>query len=348
MLLKEGADMFGIFVRLLASLFMLYAGGCGNAKVRTDETTQAYVPVELLRTEPAYLSEIKPDTPITLYFQGVPIDFKSSTGDVIVKGQTVTFTVRKGDFIGGYPCVRVGWRTGRRIPMRWNRLTIEDDLQTLTWTSKPLPSKSTRWVAAIEADAVEPKKSMPVKFLRAEPPLGTLITDTDPILLYFDNRPRHVQIMKAPYYISKAIVKDNTVEISQTPEAISRPRRFAGMSFWVKWTDGNQRVYYKNFVRPPEDRVASFLRADPLRGSSMRAIDTVVLYFDAVPFDVEIRPSLPNVGHPIIRGKTVEVPITHPIKEPSLNFRVVWWSKSKKRQTSILLFYSIREVAPEE
>lgn len=61
------------------------------------------IPVKLLRTEPERLSQIKPDTTITLYFQGVPIDFKSSTGDVIVKGNGVAFTVRKGDFIGGTP-----------------------------------------------------------------------------------------------------------------------------------------------------------------------------------------------------------------------------------------------------
>ena len=240
--------MLRMLVRLFASLFVLCVSGCGDAKVRSGETPQASVRVELLRTEPAYLSEIKPDTAITLYFQGVPIDFKSSTGDVSVRGETVTFTVRKGDFIGEYPRVRVGWRTGRQIPMQWKRLTVEDTGEKLAWTSKKIPGLSTRWLAAIETDGVEPKENMPVNFLRADPPSGSLITDTDTLTLYFDNRPRHVHILQAPSYISRAIVKGNTVEVSCKPTKTTR--MFPTMSFRVKWTDGNQLLYYKNFVRP--------------------------------------------------------------------------------------------------
>lgn len=335
-----------MLARLLASLFVLYISGCGDAKTRTDETPQAYVSVKLLRTEPAYLSEIKPDTAITLYFQGVPIDFTSSTGDVILKGQTVTFTVRKSDFIRGRPLVTIRWRTERKGRMKWKRLTIEDDdLQTLTWTSKALPGPTDlMWKDAIETDGGGPEKNMPVKFLRSEPPVGSWITDTDTIILYFQNRPKHVKIMKYDRHISQAIVKGNTVEISPNPQTRSRSRKLGGQtSFWVKWTDDNQYLYYKNFV-PPEDRPTSFLRADPPGDSSIRAIDTVVLYFDAVPFDVEIPRSPPNVGPPIVRGKTVEIPITHPIRERSLGFSVVWWSESKRKYDETSLYYKNPEV----
>ena len=235
---------------MLVFLTLLFFSFIGIANADLDNGD---IPVKLLRTEPERLSQIKPDTTITLYFQGVPIDFKSSTGDVIVKGNSVAFTVRKGDFIGGTPVVRVGWKV-KGIPIRWHRLALKDDLQTLTWTSKPLPSKCTLWLDAIETDAVAPEKNMPVKLIRVEPPLGNLITDTDTITLYFDNRPRHVKIVNAPnYIISKVIVKGNTVEIFQNPKTFSWARRFGGISFWVKWTDGNQFLYYKNFVHPPKD-----------------------------------------------------------------------------------------------
>lgn len=236
-----------ILAILLVSVLVIYISGCNYSKV-----PEADIPVKLLRTEPERLSQIKPDTTITLYFQGVPIDFKSSTGDVIVKGNSVAFTVRKGDFIGGKPVVRVGWKV-KGLPLRWHRLALEDDLQTLTWTSKPLPSKSTLWLDAIETDAVAPKKNMPAKLIRVDPPRDSLITDTDTITLYFDNRPKHFKVVNAPYYISKAILKDNTVEIFQTPKTVSKYRRFGGTSFWVKWTDGNQWLYYKHFVHSPED-----------------------------------------------------------------------------------------------
>lgn len=237
-----------ILAILLGSVLVIYISGCNYSKV-----PEADIPVKLLRTEPGRLSQIKPDTTITLYFQGVPIDFKSSTGDVIVKGNTVAFTVRKGDFIGGRPLLRVGWKE-KGMPLRWHRLALEDDLQTLTWTSKRLPSKSTLWLDAIETDAVAPKKNMPVKLIRVDPPRGSLITDTDTITLYFDNRPQHVKVVNAPnYIISKAIVKGNTVVIFQHPKTFSRARRYGGLNFWVKWTDGNQSLYYKNFVHSPED-----------------------------------------------------------------------------------------------
>lgn len=329
-----------MLVRLLASLFVLYVGGCGDAKVRTHETLQAYVPVKLLRTEPENLAEIKPDTPMTLYFQGMPIDFKSSTGDVIVKGNTVAFTVRKSDFIRGHPVVTIRWRTERGGRMKSKRLTIEEDLQTLMWTSKALPGPTNlMWNDAIETDGVGPEKNTPVKFLRAVPPLGSLITDTDTIILYFDNRPKAVKIMKLDRHISKAIVKGNTVEISPNPQTHSRARKLGGSTiFWVKWTDGNHYIHYKNFI-PPEDRPANFLRADPPSGSPISDVDALVLYFDAVPFDVEIRDASSRVGPPIVGDKTVEVPITHPIKEGSLGFSVVWWSKSKKKYNVTSLFY---------
>ncbi len=236
-------------MKMLVFLTILFFSciGIGNA-----DLDNADIPVKLLRTEPERLSQIKPDTTITLYFQGVPIDFKSSTGDAIVKGNSVAFTVRKGDFIGGKPVLRVGWKV-KGLPLRWHRLALEDDLQTLTWTSKRLPSKSTLWLDAIETDAVAPKKNMPAKLIRVDPPRDSLITDTDTITLYFDNRPKHFKVVNAPYYISKAILKDNTVEIFQTPKTVSRARRFGGTSFWVKWTDGNQWLYYKHFVHSPED-----------------------------------------------------------------------------------------------
>ena len=237
-------------MKMLVFLTLLFFSFIGIADVGLDN---ADIPIKLLRTEPERLSQIKPDTTITLYFQGVPIDFKSSTGDVIVKGNSVAFTVRKGDFIGGDPVVRVGWKV-KGMPIRWHRLALEDDLQTLTWTSKPLPSKSTLWLDVIETDAVAPEKNMPVKLIRVEPPLGSLITDTDTITLYFDNRPKHAKVVNAPnYIISKAILKGNTIEIFQKPKTVSWARRFARMSFWVKWTDGNKFLYYKNFVHPPKD-----------------------------------------------------------------------------------------------
>ena len=339
--------MLRMLVQLLASLFVLYISGCGEAKVRTAETPQAYVPVKLLRTEPKYLSEIKPDTAITLYFQGVPIDFTSSTGDVIVRGQTVTFTVRKPDFITGFPVVTIRWRTQREGWLTWKRLTIEnDDRHPLAWTSNALPGPTNLiWKDAIETDGGGPETNMPVEFLRSEPPVGSWITDTDPIILYFQNRPKQVKILKHDCHISQAIVKGNTVEISPNPQTRSRLRKLGGWTtFWVKWTDGNQYLSYKNFVRP-EDRTASFLRADPPGGSSIRAIDTVVLYFDAVPFDVEIQSALPNIGPPIVRGKTVEIPILPPIRERSVRFSVVWWSKSKKKYDARSLNYKNPEVA---
>ena len=334
-----------MLVRLLASLFVLYISGCGDAKVRTHETPQAYLPVKLLRTEPKYLAEIKPDTPMTLYFHGMPIDFKSSTGDVIVKGNTVAFTVRKADFIRGHPVVTIRWRTERGEPMKWKRLTIEEDLQTLTWTSKALPGPTNlMWKDAIETDGGGPEKNMPVAFLRSEPPVGSWITDTDTIILYFQNRPKHVKIMKYDRHISQAIVKGNTVEISPNPQTRSRSRKLGGRtSFRVKWTDGNQYLSYKNSV-PPEDRPASFLRADPPGDSSISDVGTVVLYFDAVPLDVEIPRSPPNVGPPIVSGKTVEVPILPPIRERFVRFSVVWWSKSKKKYDATSLYYKNPEV----
>ena len=98
---------------------------------------------------------------------------------------------------------------------------------------------------AIETDAVASEKNMPVKLIRVEPPRGSLITDTDTITLYFNNRPKHVKVVNAPnYIISKAIVKGNTVEIFQNPKTFSWARRFGGISFWVKWTDGNQRILF--------------------------------------------------------------------------------------------------------
>ena len=162
-----------MLVRLLASLFVLYVGGCGDAKVRTHETLHAYVPVKLLRTEPENLAEIKPDTPMTLYFQGMPIDFKSSTGDVIVKGNTVAFTLRKSDFIRGHPVVTIRWRTERGGRMKSKRLTIEEDLQTLMWTSKALPGPTNlMWNDAIETDGVGPEKKYTREVTSGSAPLG--------------------------------------------------------------------------------------------------------------------------------------------------------------------------------
>ena len=232
--------MFRILATLILSLLTVYITGCPHAgKVSTDEATQENVLVKLLRTDPEHLFQIKPDTTLTLYFDGVPTDFTSSTGEAIVTGKTVEVVLRKGDFIGGSPHVRIGWRENKQTPITWKHLALGDNGH-LVWTSKNLPTKHMKWLDAIEIDSVETQEGVPVNFLRADPPNQSSIVGVDTITLYFDNRPTHVKIMKASWCISKAIVKGNTVEVSRNPT-----RRSPYIGFTVRWRDGNQQLNYK-------------------------------------------------------------------------------------------------------
>ena len=155
---------------------------------------------------------------------------------------------------------------------------------------------------------------MKAKYLRTDPPESTSIHDTDTITLYFDNRPTDVKITKASEEITKAIVRGNTVEISNT-----HPGGKPYIHFTVTWRDGKKRLEYPN--RDPAYREAKFLRADPPDRSSIIGVNTVILYFHDIPIDFKIRKSTSkSIGAPIVKDNTVEIPITHPIREPTIGF----------------------------
>ena len=155
-----------------------------------------------------------------------------------------------------------------------------------------------------------------MNFLRADPPDGSPINKVETITLYFDNRPTHVKITKASRYVSKAIVRGNTVEIS-----ITHPIGSPHVHFTVSWTGGKKKQLIYEFEPLPFLKV----RTDPPSSKSIHDVETITLYLDKMPTDVEIwNASSKSIGAPIVKGKTVEVPITHPIKTPYVSFTVAW------------------------
>lgn len=154
-----------------------------------------------------------------------------------------------------------------------------------------------------------------MNFLRADPPKGSPINKVETITLYFDNRPTHVKITKASRYVSQAIVRGNTVEIS-----IAHPISSPYVHFTVSWIGGKKRLVYA-FEPLPFVKV----RTDPPSSKSIHDVETITLYFDRIPMDVEIwNVSSKSIGEPIVKDKTVEIPLTHPIKTPYVSFTVAW------------------------
>ena len=154
-----------------------------------------------------------------------------------------------------------------------------------------------------------------MNFLRSDPPDLSPINKVETITLYFDNRPTKVKITQASRYVSKAIVKGNTVEIS-----ITHPIGSPYVHFTTSWTGGKKRLVYE-FVPLPFVKVPT----DPPSSKSIHDVDTITLFLDKTPTDVEIwNSSSKSIGAPIVKGKTIEVPITHPIKTPYASFTVAW------------------------
>lgn len=185
---------------------------------------------------------------------------------------------------------------------------------------------------------------MPVNLLRSEPLDSHSIFGVDTIILYFDNRPTEVKITEAPEYVSKAIVTGNTVEIS-----ITQPIVKDHIQFKVTWADGVEWFGYQTFELMPEDVPANFLRADPPDSSSIVGISTVTVYLDSVPDDAKYYNwTSENFGEVIVKGKTIEFTVPHPIKAPSISFTVSWSGKSEIVRSWKKLTYTNAGVVPEE
>lgn len=186
-----------------------------------------------------------------------------------------------------------------------------------------------------------------MNLLRSEPLNSHSIFGVDTIILYFDNRPTEVKITEASEYVSKAIVTGNTVEIS-----ITQPIVEDGIRFKVTWADGVKWFRYLTFELMPEDVPANFLRADPPDGSSIAGVDAVTVYLDNVPHDAKYYNwTSEDFGEVIVKGKTIEFTIPHPITEPSISFTVSWSGKSKigkMVRSSKKLTYTNAGVVPEE
>ncbi len=158
---------------------------------------------------------------------------------------------------------------------------------------------------------------MPVHFLRADPAYGSPINEVDTVRVYFDNRPRDVKITEASRYVSKAIVRGNTVEVS-IAHPISKPY----IHFTVSWGGGKKRLAYE-FIPQPLPYVK--VRTDPPVGSSIHDVERITLYLDDIPADVEIwNASSKSIGVPLVKGKRVEVPLRQPIGSPYISFTVAW------------------------
>ena len=231
--------MFRFLAIFIAFLLLMCLTGCHPAeKVSFDDVPEIDAPVRLLGTAPEYLVELQPDTTLTLYFDAVPKNFWASTQEAVVRGKTVVVTLRKGDFKGEFPDLRIKWDPNGSDLWR----LIGDADWKVVWTANSLPSKRTKWFAAIDTADGATESQGPVRFLRADPPEGQLVSGADIIRLYFDKRPRHVTLMNGSFCIQQAIVKGNTVEVSlDFPPGWP----FKSFGFTLRWTDANRSFTYK-------------------------------------------------------------------------------------------------------
>lgn len=94
---------------------------------------------------------------------------------------------------------------------------------------------------------------------------------------------------------------------------------------------------------------ANFLRSDPPDGSSIVGVDTVIVYLDGVPIDGKYYNHTSKIfGDVIVKGKTIEFLIPHPIREPSISFTVSWAGKNKIIRNSTKLTYANEKLEQEE
>ena len=106
---RQGAVyMFRTLATLIICLLAVCIGGCYQ-----DE--QVDTPVNFLRAEPEPFSLINSNNTITLYFDGIPTNFTSNVGDVVVKGKTVEITITEKDFKDHYVAVKVAWADRNRL-----------------------------------------------------------------------------------------------------------------------------------------------------------------------------------------------------------------------------------------
>lgn len=242
-LTEELIAVFRIVAILIVSLLAGYTSGCGHVTVvqkATDEVHQEDVPITLMRTEPKNVSQIKPGSTITLYFDDVPINFAATTDNEVVKGKIVELTVSEENFSGGAPDLLIGWRNAPWTPFLRKRLTVGED-GNIVWRSEETPPRPgemhTKRLNAIEIDEVQTQEGVIANLLRADPPDGNSIVGVDTITLYFDARPTNVKITDAATCISKVIVSGNTVEVSITDP--KGPLRYTPLTVW--WSTSKKR-----------------------------------------------------------------------------------------------------------
>ena len=198
------------------------------------------------------------------------------------------------------------------------------------------PKDRSKSVDVIESEVSDHESDVPVNFLRSDPAWGFSIIDVETITLYFDNRPRDVKITEAAAEVRQVIVKGNTVEISLT-----QPIFVPDIGFTVTWTGGKRTLTYFN---NPDDAVGEFLKARPAKGGSIVGVDTVRVYVGGVALHAKC---YNHTSESFIEGvttfnffNTIDIPIPHPIKEPSIRLTVSWTSRDKTAEKSKTLTYT--------
>ena len=183
---------------------------------------------------------------------------------------------------------------------------------------------------------------MPAKFVRSEPEQGDSVFGIDPIILYFDNRPTDVKITGVLEHIDKAVVRDNTVEVS-----IDQPPFARFINFTVTWAGGKQRLIFdtnRNVNVSPD--VMNVIPAD---SSSIVGVDTIRLFFTLRPTNAKYyNHTSESFGEVTTDTNMVEFDVPHPIEEASISFTVSWTGKDGLVWKSKKLTYTHEDIEPEE
>ena len=173
-----------------------------------------------------------------------------------------------------------------------------------------------------------------MNFLRSEPKAGFSIIGVKTIRLYFANRPSDVKLTEASRYVSKAVVKGHTVEVS-----IAQPVIAPYIHFTVSWSGGKVKLTYPN---DHDDAVGVFLRSYPADGGSIVGVKRVRVWVasgtanNVKCYDHASESFIEDVR---VINNMIEFPVPHPIEVPSVRFTVSWTSRDKTGENSKSLTY---------